>query len=160
MAGTDPASLSKLNPIIWPEPAPWWPPAPGWYLVLTVLAMLLAWTAWHMARRWWRNRYRRAALRELNAIKADPSAIGALPGLLKRTAMVAFRRERAAALNGVEWQAFLDRTNPRDSFDHACGELLARLSYRPDAALSPDESANLLRAGESWLRHHRTEVAS
>ncbi|WMR35896.1 DUF4381 family protein, partial [Metapseudomonas otitidis] len=42
--------LDQLEPLIAPLPVPFWPPAPGWWL-LAVLLPLLAWGAWRLARR-------------------------------------------------------------------------------------------------------------
>jgi hypothetical protein len=34
-------NLDRLHDIVVPAPVPWWPPAPGWYVVLTV-ALIIA----------------------------------------------------------------------------------------------------------------------
>ena len=45
----DPASLENLRDIAVPPPVPWWPPAPGWWVVMAVLAIaviVVAFRAW------------------------------------------------------------------------------------------------------------------
>jgi hypothetical protein len=32
----DAGSRQKLNDIVVPAPVPWWPPAPGWYVLLGI----------------------------------------------------------------------------------------------------------------------------
>jgi hypothetical protein len=106
---TDPASLDNLREIILPPPAPWWPLAPGWWLLLgllTLLGVIAAFRAW---RTWRAAAYRRAALREL-ATAANASAIAEI---LKRTALVAYPRKDVAALSGAAWLAWLAQTGGR-----------------------------------------------
>ena len=59
---TDPTSLEKLFDIVVPPPVPWWPPAPGWFVVGGVLLVLVFWVAWRVWRCWRAAAYRRAAL--------------------------------------------------------------------------------------------------
>ena len=76
-AGTvDPASLSGLHDIVMPAPiAPWWPLAPGWYLLAGLLVVLVAWVLWRMRKRRLVTRYRVEAVAQLRALRrerADP----------------------------------------------------------------------------------------
>ncbi len=53
-------------------------------------------------------RYRREALAELARLSLDPAAqLAAVPPLLKRCALVAWPRERTAALSGPAWTGFV-----------------------------------------------------
>ena len=155
----DSGNLQNLNDIVLPPAVPWWPPAPGWYLVAAILLILLAWTGWRTWRRWQRNRYRREALRELSSMRTDTGSIGALPGLLKRTALAAWPRTSVASLSGPDWHRYLDDSAGLHLFRGGAGEALDRLSYSGDGAQSlPDESLqSVLQAAETWLRRHRAE---
>lgn len=66
----DPTGLDKLHDILVPPPVPWWPPAPGWYWILGLAAVIGAVLLWRAVARWQRNRYRREALAELAQIEA------------------------------------------------------------------------------------------
>lgn len=66
----DPTGLDKLHDILVPAPAPWWPPAPGWYWVFGLAAVIGAVLLWRAVARWQRNRYRREALAQLAQIEA------------------------------------------------------------------------------------------
>jgi len=151
-------SLQNLNDIVVPAAVPWWPPAPGWYVLAAGLAMVLAVVLirWLRARR--RNLYRRLALRELAGIRQDPSdqTLLTLPQLLKRTALAAWPRDRVAALSGAEWHRFLDESAGMDLFQSGAGEVLDRLAYPLSPARLPPqrESSRLLDAAEHWLKNH------
>jgi Domain of unknown function (DUF4381) len=104
-----PAWLSQLAPAHPPRPPGWWPPAPGWWLLGTLLLATVAAAVW-----WWRDPYRRsrrAALRELRAIRAaesDPvTRARAIESVLRRFALAVFGNARVARLTGAAWLAFV-----------------------------------------------------
>jgi hypothetical protein len=161
----DPTSLEHLFDIVLPPPVPWWPPAPGWFVVGGVLLGLVSWGAWRAWSRWRAAAYRRAALAEWRQLKtraADPgqreAALRHLPELLKRTALAAFPREAVASLSGIEWLRFLDRTGHTDAFTHGSGQLLPELAYDPRLAARLDAraEADLFRTVQRWIRGHST----
>jgi hypothetical protein len=65
----DPTSLENLFDVVVPPPVPWWPPAPGWFVVGGVVLGLVFWTVWRVWRRWRAAAYRRAALAEWRQLK-------------------------------------------------------------------------------------------
>jgi hypothetical protein len=104
-----PGWLSQLAPAHAPPPPGWWPPAPGWWLLAALLLGAAATVLW-----WWRDPYRRsrrAALRELRAIRAGDSDIvasaRAIESLLRRFAIAVFGAARVARLTGDAWLAFV-----------------------------------------------------
>jgi hypothetical protein len=162
-AAADPTSLENLYDIIPPPPVPWWPPAPGWYVVGVVVLALAVWAGWSWWRRWQAAAYRRAALAVLQQLKtraADEaqrtSALRELPELVKRTALAAFPRQQVAALSGVTWLAFLDRTGHTNAFSHGRGQLLPVLSYDPHAASRLDAQSvdELFSVVSHWIQDH------
>ena len=158
---SDPASLQNLNDIVLPAPVAWWPPAPGWYVVAVVLAVLTAWWCIRVFRHWRANAYRRAALRSFAAIKAGGmEQAQELPALLKRTALSAWPREQVAALSGAQWHAFLDGTASIKRFTANAGTLLDRLVYTEggDSGLTAGEFDQLCEAIACWLKRHRAEA--
>ena len=159
---SDPGSLQNLNDIVVPGPVAWWPPAPGWYVVLAVLAAFLLWISFRGLRTWRRNTYRRQALRELADIKrAGVAAAARIPVLLKRAALSAWTRPEVAPLSGPEWHDFLDRTAGTDRFRAGgAGALVDRLAYagHDGMAVSGDEFRQLHDAAKFWLKNHRREA--
>ncbi|MEQ8233291.1 MAG: DUF4381 family protein [Gammaproteobacteria bacterium] len=112
MNPADPESL-PLRDIQLPPPVPWWPPAPGWWLLAGLVIVLIALAVWA----WRRHRARRvarAALAELDAIEARYAAdvdaqahARALSRLAHRMALAA-AGPRAAAAAGDDWIATLE----------------------------------------------------
>lgn len=153
----DPASLQNLHDLATPPPVPWWPPAPGWYLLMGLAAVALAFLVFRALRRYRRNRYRRDALRELETLRAAGAnaSPAALPALLKRTALSAWPRDAVAALSGREWHAFLDRTAGGSRFADGAGVTLDALAYGSAAEVDSGELAALWDAAGHWLRQHR-----
>jgi len=158
----DPGSLQNLNDILLPESAALWPPAPGWYVVIAVLLVLLTWGLFRALKAWRKDTYRRQARQELVSILAggEASAIQ-IPPLLKRAALAAWPRQDVAGLNGRAWHAFLDRTAATDRFCSGAGDVLDRLSYGASGGYRPSQAdiETLGAAAAHWLKHHRAEVA-
>ena len=147
-------ALATLRDIHLPEPVAFWPPAPGWWLVLgaALVVTALVWV--------WRRRdrasLRTAAGEELLSLEfaylegrdhAD-LAVG-LSGLLRRVALVNFERGDVAALHGEEWMAFLASAGLDAGISRNVAEELERAVYAGHAA-SWNESD-----GESWIRSVR-----
>lgn len=154
--------LADLQDIHLPEPASWWPPAPGWIALVVLLFMLMGFlaTRWLLARR--RNRYRRAALAELEHLalqgRAADSAdhvLQKLNALLKRVALRAYPREEVAALHGDDWARFLvEQGKLGDQFAPAA-QTLAERAYqnRPGTESAPELKA-AIEFARQWIRRH------
>jgi hypothetical protein len=140
-----PTWWAQLAPDQAPAPPGWWPPAPGWWGValLLAVAVVLARAAMHPSRR-----RRRAALRELRAVRArvhDPLASArSVESILRRFALAQFGRERVARLTGKPWLEFLA--------DHSGGRLSPSLGAQLMASAfgnaAPEDAADVRK---SWL---------
>ena len=152
-------SLQNLNDIVAPAAAGWLPLAPGWYVVGFLLLVLMVILGFRQGQSWRDNRYRRAALAELQSLRSqpEPGKLQELPALLKRAALSRWPREQVASLAGADWHRFLDDTAGKALFCDAAGQTLDRLAYsgNSDPALFDAETGRLLDASEFWLRHHR-----
>lgn len=137
------ASLDRLVDIVEPTPAPWWPLAPGWWVLLVVAAVASVGIAFVLVRRWRRAAYRREASRLLDAMGDDLSQ---LPELLKRVALSAFPRRSVASLSGQAWLDFLNAHCDGAPFDR---ELLD-LAYRP-GELEPTSREALRSGAQHWI---------
>jgi hypothetical protein len=136
----DQYSLALLREIVAPDPPAFWPPAPGFWVMLgsVVLVVLLVAWQWRVARN--RNAYRKAGLSLLGeAEKAHDVSV-----VLKRVALAAFPRDQVASLYGDDWAAFLHGTCPRSSFS-------ALIAAGADAP--PNQE--LVDLASTWIRHHR-----
>lgn len=99
----DPTSLDRLHDLVLPPAAPWWPLAPGWYVLFGLLLLSVGWLAWRGWQRWRADAYRRAALRELAALQGAPQ----VAELLRRTALAVVPRPVVAAMTGTRWADWL-----------------------------------------------------
>ena len=148
--------MLPLRDVIAPGGPLWWPPAPGWWLLAAaflVLAGLLV--------RWLRKRYmrsyarlRKAAMAELHQLQArndlsDPLFADRVSALLKRAAIVRYREQQPAHLNGTAWLAFLDQSAPGANFSELGREGLLEAQYRADAQV---DRAALVQAAKQWIR--------
>jgi hypothetical protein len=150
--------MANLTEIGLPDPVPWWPPAPGWYVVAGLLVLGLLWQAWRLLHRWQANAYRREALSELRDIEASGvDALVRLPALLKRSALSAYPRAAVASLSGDAWLGFLDGCLGTTDFTRGPGRPLAELAYDPAAAarLSGSDVRSLVRLAQRWVRRHQ-----
>jgi hypothetical protein len=155
----DPGSLDRLHDIIAPPAAPWWPPAPGWYVLSALGSIVLAAATWQAIAWWSRNAYRREGLAELARLEsaADaPATFESLAELVKRIALAAFPREQVASLSGRAWLTFLDQTAGKNEFTQGPGAMLISGYERGEHRASPQ----LFGAVKMWIRSHRTEVVS
>ena len=125
-----------LRDIHVPPAPPFWPPAPGWWLLFaSLLVVVLATWAWH-ARRERRRRQLEALFDGAVARASTPSqAVAAMSEALRRAA----RRSdpRADRMQGAEWLALLAACLPpreADAFDPASapGRLLLEGGFRGD----------------------------
>lgn len=144
----DPASLANLRDIVEPPPVPWWPLAPGWWLLLMMVGLIVALVAIRQYRCWRANAYRRAALRELEGI----DQLSAIAEILKRVALVAYPRAQVASLTGTAWVNWLAETGGRP-VPSTVSQALEVGAYTQHARTDVRELVTF--AGE-WVRSHKT----
>ena len=150
----DPSDLSNLRDIVLPPPVSYWPPAPGWWILATMIAALLALLVARQIVRHRHDAYRRAALKELAALPAplDARSAQALSAILKRTALVAFPRAEVAGLTGVAWLRFLDTTGRMQAFENGPAAPLPLIAL--GAPATADDHA-IRDAARNWIHRHR-----
>jgi len=144
---TDPASLDNLHDILLPPGIPWWPPAPGWYVLFALLLLIAAWLAWRTWKGWQANGYRREALRRL----ASCEHAADIAELLRRTALAVAPRRLIAAKSGKDWIDWLAAQCPETMPDAVHSQLGIGV-YSPSV---PEHDPGLLRSyAEHWIKKH------
>ena len=135
----------------------WWPQTAGWKVVFVIVLIWSIKKAFDTYRRYRLNQYRRDALQRLVIIERDGQQTldRQLPELLKWTAVHGFERAQAAGLFGSEWERWLDQQCDKSDIAQHCSGLLARLSYAPDAKLTPSERVQLFAQARIWIKGHR-----
>ncbi|MDH3997638.1 MAG: DUF4381 domain-containing protein [Desulfuromonadales bacterium] len=131
----NPAQL-LLRDIHLPAPVSWWPPAPGWWLLLT-LTLTLAALGLLLHKRWRRRHYRRLLLAQLQMLEQQYRShqdsrqlLTEVSALLRQAALLHFPDDNCAGLTGQKWLAFLDGKCAGEDFANGAGRVLALGPYQ------------------------------
>ena len=156
--------LHGIDEIILPEAIAYYPSAPGWQVLGLVIGVLIVFQLSRWAVRWWRNRYRREALQQLElasqqavAGKQLEDVVAVLPYYIKATALQAYPRQDVASLSGRDWLTFLDTSYSGPSFRDGIGEKLLAVAYLPREQwqLDDQQSKELIKISKHWIAKHR-----
>jgi Domain of unknown function (DUF4381) len=141
-------SLDRLHDIVLPPAVPWWPPAPGWYVLFAFILLVAALLGWRIWKHWQANAYRRAALRELRTLQDAP----AIAELLRRTALAVVPRHVIATKAGAAWVDWMAMQSG-EAMSPEVRELLTAGVYGRQAT---DRDVDALRDfARGWIaRHH------
>lgn len=145
----DAASLANLRDIVTPPPVPWWPLAPGWWLVLMLLGLFAVLASLRGWRRWRANAYRRAALRALR----EADSVASVAEILKRAALMATSRVQVASLSGSAWVQWLASTGGRP-VPPAASQFLSTGMYNGAGRANVKELTDF---AAQWIRGHRID---
>lgn len=141
-----------LRDIHLPAPVGWWPPAPGWWVALALLAALIG-LAVILVRRWRRQTLAKLGVAELKAIEeADlPTSekLRRLSILLRRVGLSAYPRTDVAGLTGEAWLKWLDQALGRPDFSEGPGRLLLTGPYQ---RLAEAQLTGLFKVCRDWLQ--------
>lgn len=144
-----------LRDIHLPEVIGWWPPAPGWWLTMILIPLLLGLGFWCF-RRLTRKTAVKLAKKQLTLLLMDKHQDNAdklkhVSMLIRRTAISVAPRNDCASLTGKAWLEFLDSSLSGKPFSEGTGRLLADAPYRAYRP-SDGEIADLVRLCEEWLK--------
>ncbi|KTD34074.1 hypothetical protein Lnau_2044 [Legionella nautarum] len=149
------AILAKLHDIKLPSPIGWWPLAPGWYLLLVLVLLLIAALSYLARRAYLNGRPKRQALQLLETYKQEyqhePNSQVCsmkISELLRRVALVYFPREEVASLQGDAWLNFLTKTSKKIDFN----KLRAYLLETPYQPASNVDLEPLFRCAKAWIK--------
>ena len=150
--------LAALHPLRQPEPIGWWPPAPGWWLLMVMLIVALAALAYVLVRRYRANAYRRRALTQLEQLRQehlrDRDTAAYLAGanaLLKSVALRAYPRRDVAARSGAAWLDFLNQSCASIEFPP---DFVTAAYRRQCPQLDLD---NIHQCASHWIKRHEAK---
>jgi hypothetical protein len=152
--------MDPLRDIRGIDPAPWWPPAPGWWLLLAlvVLAVALIWGFIRWRRLYPLGRWQHDARRHLLALRKrmrrEPAkqVASELSELLRRIAIARCGRENTAALTDEAWLDWLQSNDSSGFLWRERGRMLLVLPYAPpDRSADKEELAQLIDAAILWV---------
>ena len=175
MNPNDAAQLA-LRDIHLPGLVAWWPPAPGWWvLVAFVLAGLVAFALYYRS-----GRHRRAALRVTAKVRAaleqgaEPvECLQRVSTTLRRFAMTTADQQSVASLRtvggvaerpdsdevagliGQRWLRYLDSRWQRDEFTGGAGRFLLAAPYARPNTIERQDALELVALCADWLKTQR-----
>ena len=127
--------LQNLRDIHLLTPISWWPLAPGWYVVMLIVLLLLIFLGYKI------TKYLRKGLRRKNALKSllqlrsqypqqPQTTLIEISMLVKRCALSVYPRQQVAFLTGLAWLEFLDETGQTTEFSMGVGTMLMNAPYQ------------------------------
>lgn len=152
-------SQIPLRDIHLPGDVPWWPPAPGWWLLAAgILAGLVFWGL-----KYYWSRRQRLALKILRQVKLDleqglqtETCLQRLSSVLRRFAMSnAANPGLVAGLIGSAWLQYLDSCWRQDAFMHGSGRILTVAPYAPANSVSTAQAVELTALCIDWVKCQR-----
>lgn len=148
--------LSQLRDIHLPTAISWWPLAPGWYIIIALSMMIIAFFAIRYWRIW---KFRQQAINAVTDLAHEftqsqyaPSIIAKLNKLLKQMALTCSRNPSVASLYGQAWLEYLDQTGKTHAFTQGAGRLLISTPYQHQNAKN---ALPLFKLAEKWIRRQR-----
>jgi hypothetical protein len=152
--------LDQLADIHLPDGVSWWPLAPGWWILLALLAItIVGFFIWRNRKQ--QNYYRVIAQHQLAGIYADyqqtqdaGAYLQALSQLLRRTALTAYPNSFNASIKGKDWLHWLDSVCPAatEKFSGEIGQSLLNSAYQKNPQVDVNE---LHRLSSEWIKLHR-----
>ncbi len=151
-------AIRGIAEILPPDRVNWLPTTVGWKLLLLILLGWLGRTLWRRWQHWRGNRYRRAALAQLEYIVSQrrdaQHQLDAIASLLKSTALQAYPRIEVAALSGPQWLSWLNAHTSQPLFSGPASQLLTQSIYSGETG---DDGGDLKQLGDmaaTWIRRH------
>ncbi len=157
------AALRTLKDIAEPPPVSWLPQTWGWAVVAFLIAAVAGILFVRWLRRYRADRYRREALRELDALGSSPNSqqnIEAVAVLLKRVALAVYPRQKVASLSGSKWVEFL-KSQDGGQLGRPLAEMLDDAEYsgsdHVSSPASPPAEA-VVAAARRWIEGHHVRA--
>ena len=155
----------EYGQLIEPAKVPFSFGAPGWYVLLTIVLLVLILTGWLALRFYRRNLYRRIALRQLKELtmsatmdKTDlPAIIFKTNMLMKRIAIYKYGRTEAASARNEDWINYLNSHSVKEIFTAEDTELLNQQLYG-GVNTNPSNPDLFFEKSKQWIRKHKHRV--
>ncbi len=153
----NPDLLSQLRDIHAAPSEPWWPPAPGWWVLALLVLILLIWFGRRLLAAYRVHQRRKQMLAWVDHLNVsidpqrDPQAyLSTLNRIFKLVALRAFPGQHCAALAGQDWADFL-KDNMKGPLPAEPLNVLASGPYDPAPGFDPDKMSELTRF---WIKQH------
>lgn len=158
-----PDALAQLKDIHLPEPIGWWPLAPGWYVLMAILLVIVIGFIYLDHKRRLHARAKNQALKLLAVYKQQyeqenntQATSARISELLRRVALVYFPRSEVASIHGDDWIQFLNKTSKGIDFKPVQSMLLESPFKRSETLnLKP-----LFTRSEQWIKQRRVPCSN
>ncbi len=153
-------SIRGITEISLPESVSMLPQTLGWKILALLAIIWLSRLLIKMLRKYWRNRYRKAALKKLAEIQkhyetGDKQALRQLPALIKATSLHAYPRAQVASLSGKRWHSFLQQSYANSGVNKIDTSILSLCAYSPLQQLNDAINQEHWLQYALWIKHHR-----
>jgi hypothetical protein len=149
--------LAQLRDIHGAPAAPWWPPAPGWWVLALLVAIGLFYVVRYASKRHQQKQRRLQLTRFVDRVtqEVDPAAapqeyLASLNRVFKIVALRAFPENHCALMQGAEWVDFL-RIKLGDAGESDELKVLAVGPYQPAPEFDAERLTGL---AKRWIRQH------
>ncbi len=153
----NPDLLSQLRDIHAAPAVPWWPPAPGWWVLALLMLVFLVLVGRRILARYRAHQRRKQMLAWIDHLNVsvdpqrDPQAyLSTLNRIFKLVALRAFPDQRCAALAGQDWADFLTGKMKTSKTSDSI-KVLASGPYDPAPQFDPRLMSELTR---NWIRQY------
>ena len=149
--------LQQLRMLHLPPEPTWWPPAIGWWLLLTVILILGSWVAFKVTRHYQAKRpirHGKLLMKQLNeqfraGLISEEHFVDESNQIIKRLLVPGLGKQQYAKLSGDQWLEALDSLSKTNHFTSGAGLVLGNERFRPNPKADPDklndEVQNLIR---------------
>jgi len=155
-------AIKGISEVALPDSVSYFPQTSGWKIVGLAIFLWAVYKSYQATKQWWHNRYRRDALKKVEALlhqntQAEVLGIDVLAELsvvLKATALQVYPRRQIAELSGAAWLQFLNQHAGYTAFDQSAMNLLSTFVYQKPSQV--DEKALEHLAGQitTWIKQH------
>ena len=151
-------AIKGIEEVVLPDPVSYFPQTIGWKIVGLAICLFVAYKSYYLIRQWWYNRYRRAALKEIEQLSGQKiipgKSLAELSILLKATALHVYPREYIAKLSGHLWLMFLNQQAGYTAFDEISVNLLSVTVYKSPDQINENDLQHLMNQVEFWIKKH------
>lgn len=149
-------NTADIGQLIEPAPVAFSFDAPGWTVIAVALVVILLTVVVFLWRNHIRNRYRRDALRHVQALERDVqdhnTLVYEVNMILKRIALRFAARKEVASLRNQEWIEFLNGTSKPHLFSDAVATNLFRVY---SGNVTSQHARDFIVTAKQWIKGHK-----
>ncbi len=148
----------QLQDIHFAANADFWPLALGWWILISLVLLGIAWLLFEAFKQAKKKRKQRKVLVRFSLLEkkltAEPSnaVIAEINTLLRQLAITYYPRERIASLTGSDWLQFLDNSGRTQDFSRGAGRILVEAPYRLEKQVENLNSDEFLPLVKNWIK--------